>query len=371
MKLLVVDHNALEPANRVLYEKIVELGGIDLRLLVPSTWHNNFRMLRFNPPKEKLSYELFSSDVFFRSRTHRLIYLSLYKHLKQFQPDVLYMNAEPENFQTFEAALLTKSSNTKLVFSSWRNVDHSSVGYPYRFGFVNKEIERYVLSRASHGIVFNRTAKSIFGKHGFRKTTFIPSPVDTSVFKPQPLPDRDNKNFVIGYVGRLVEEKGVDVILQALTSLPEACSALIVGNGPVKKELQTLSGQLGLTDRVSFRNAVSPLEIPHLLKEINVLVLPSKTTTHWKEQFGRILIEAMACGVPVIGSGSGEIPNVIGEAGLVFKEGSVEGLRLGIERMMQTPSLREDLRWRGLARVNAFFSLQVVAAQYHNLLRSL
>lgn len=371
MKLLVVDHNALEPANRVLYEKIVELGGIDLRLIVPSSWYNNFRMLRYDPPKEKIPYELFSSEIFFRSRTHRLIYLSLHKHLKQFQPDVLYMNAEPENFQTFEAGLLIKSSKTKLVFSSWRNIDHSMLGYPYRFKFLHKAIERYILSCASHGIVFNRTAKSIFEKNGFRDTTFIPPPVDTSVFKPHPSSDRDKKNFVIGYVGRLVKEKGVDLILQAMTSLPEVCSALVVGNGPAKEELQTLARELGLSHRVAIRDAVSPSEIPLLLREMDVLILPSKTTIQWKEQFGRILIEAMACGVPVIGSSAGEIPNVIEDAGLIFKEGSAEGLRVGIERIMQKPSLRAELRSRGVKRVVALFSLQVVAKQYHKLFSSL
>ena len=371
MKLLVVDHNALEPANRVLYEKIVEQGGIDLRLIVPSWWHNTFQMLHFDPPKEKLPYELFSSSVVFPSRTHRLMYLSLHKHLNQFQPDVLYMNAEPENFQTYEAALLTKSSRTKLVFSSWRNIDHSHIGYPYQFEFLHKAIERYVLSRASHGIVFSRAAKFIFEKNGFRKTTLIPPPVDTSVFKPSPLSDFEKKNFVVGYIGRLVREKGVDLLLQAMTSLPNECSALIIGSGPATQELQALSRELNLDQRVTFRDAVSPSEIPHLLTQMDLLVLPSQTTPQWKEQFGRILIEAMACGVPVIGSSAGEIPNVIEDAGLIFKEGSVEGLRLGIERLMQSSSLRAGLHSRGMEKVNALYSLQVVAKQYHTLFTSL
>ncbi len=371
MKLLVVDHNALEPANRILYEMIVALGRVEIRLLVPSSWHNTYRMIHFIPPGEKLTYELVSSNVLFPSRTHRLMYLSLRKHLKQFQPDVLYINAEPENFQTFEATLLLDSSKTKLVFSSWRNVDHVTVGYPYKFAFLHSAMERYVLNRAAHGIVFNRTAKSIFATHGFTSTTFIPPPVDTSMFKPSPSADKQKKDFVVGYIGRLVREKGVDLLLQAIAGLQEDCSALIVGNGPERNELQSLSHELKIDGRVTFRDPVSPLEIPGLLGEMDILVLPSRGTRQWKEQFGRILIEAMACGVPVIGSSSGEIPRVIDDAGLVFKEESAEGLRLGIERIMQSPSLRDGLRSRGLARVNALYSLQVVAKQYHTLFTSL
>ncbi len=371
MKLLVVDHNALEPTNRVLYEQIVGQGGVDLRLLVPSSWHNTFRMIRFSPPKEKLSYQLFSGEVLFPSRTHRMVYLSLYRHLKQFQPDVLYINAEPENFQTFEAAMLCNSSKTRLVFSSWRNIDHSIVGYPYRFGLLHKWIERYVLGRASHGIVFNRTGKTIFAKNGFPNTTFIPPPVDTSVFTPHAERDAEKEKFVIGYCGRLVEEKGVDLILHAMKTLPDVCSAIIIGDGPAKQKLEKLATDLALNDRVIFKGGIPQPDISLHLREIDVVVLPSKTTAQWKEQFGRVLIEAMACGVPVIGSTSGEIPDVIGEAGLVFKEGSVEGLRLGIEHLLLSLALRNELKRKGLRRVGDCFSLQVVATQYNNLFRSL
>ncbi len=370
MKLLVVDHNALEPANRILYQKIVDIGGVELRLVVPSKWFNNFKTLHYTPPSESLNYEIFASDVLFSARTHRLVYLSLSKHLKHFQPEIFYINAEPENFQTFQAALLNPSHKTKLIFSSWRNIDHVKTGYPYRLSVLHRDIEAFVLKRATHGVVFNHSAKNIFAKNGFRNTTVIPPPVDTQLFEPR-IVDRQRDAFVVGYVGRLVRAKGVDLILQALRSLPRVCTAMIVGDGEAKDDLKKLAAELDIVERVNFTDAVSHESLPDIFAQMDVVALPSRTTHHWREQFGRVLVEAMACGVPVIGSTSGEIPNVIADAGFVFKEENIDGLRLGVERLYSSEKMRSELRERGIHRARTVFSLEVVAAQYHKLFTSL
>jgi glycosyltransferase involved in cell wall biosynthesis len=226
-----------------------------------------------------------------------------------------------------------------------------------------------VLKRAAHGIVFSRTAKEIFGKRGFQNTTYIPPPVDVQIFQPA-TPVRKTA-FIVGYVGRLVECKGVDMILKALASLPESVTALIIGEGDARRRLESLARELGVSERVAFHNSVSPSELREMYSKMDVVVLPSRTTKYWREQFGRVLVEAMACGIPVIGSTCGEIPNVIADAGLVFKEDSVEGLRLGIERLFSNENLIKNLAERGKARVRKVFSLEVVAPQYHKLFSSL
>jgi glycosyltransferase involved in cell wall biosynthesis len=367
MRLLVVDHNALDPANRLLYEHIVALGGIELRLVVPTKWFNNYVTLRFDSSLWKQNYEFVASDVLFSGRTHRLIYLSLNRHLKEFQPDIIYMNAEPENFQSYQAALNVGSS--KFVFSSWRNIDHSLAGFPYKFSFLHGAIEKKVLEKATHGIVFNHEAKRIFSRLGFDHTTVIHPAVDTKMFAFRPVESKTN--FVVGYVGRLIRAKGVDLLLEAIARLPRNCEALIVGDGPEKESLQQLAGSLSVGDRVRFIDGVANSAMPEVYSSMDALVLPSRTTEHWKEQFGRVLIEAMACGIPVIGSSSGEIPHVIGEAGFVFKEGSVEGLQLGIERLRLNDIVARELRDAGFKRVNRLFTIESIALQHHQLFTSL
>jgi len=112
--------------------------------------------------------------------------------------------------------------------------------------------------------------------------------------------------------------------------------------------------------------------MPELLAAVDVLVLPSRTLPKLKEQFGRVLIEGMAAGCVVIGSSSGAIPEVLGDAGLVFEEVRPEDLATAIERVLEDRSLRETLRARGRARVEETYTWDVVAGRvvslYHTLL---
>ena len=113
---------------------------------------------------------------------------------------------------------------------------------------------------------------------------------------------------------------------------------LAVGRGPEQVNGEVVDG-------------VKPEQVKDYLRQMNVLVLPSLTTPKWKEQFGRALIEAMACGVPVVGSNSGAIPETIGDAGLIVPEGDVAALRAAIIRLKDDAELRAELSRRGLERV--------------------
>jgi glycosyltransferase involved in cell wall biosynthesis len=110
--------------------------------------------------------------------------------------------------------------------------------------------------------------------------------------------------------------------------------------------------------------------MPEVLNEMDVLVLPSRTGQYWKEQFGRVLIEAMACGVPVIGSDSGGIPAVIGEAGLIFPEADVAGLRDALLKLRNDPLSRQRYIHKGLSRVSGEYAVPVVADRHRRLFRS-
>ena len=101
--------------------------------------------------------------------------------------------------------------------------------------------------------------------------------------------------------------------------------------------------------------------MPEFYRSLDLLVLPSRTRPNWKEQFGRVLIEAMACGVPVLGSDSGEIPRVIGDAGVVFPEEDLEALRFQLQRLMEDPTARKSLAAAGRERVLARFTMAEVA----------
>ncbi|MGB9879889.1 MAG: glycosyltransferase, partial [Anaerolineae bacterium] len=150
---------------------------------------------------------------------------------------------------------------------------------------------------------------------------------------------------------------------RAVSELPGNWRLRIVGDGPYRPALEALAKTLGIEGRVSFEPSIPSGEMPYFLNSLDVLVLPSLTRRNWKEQFGRVLVEAMACEVPVIGSSSGEIPHLIAEAGLVFPEGHIEALREALLQLMCNAELRAELGQRGRARVLAHYTQQRVAAE--------
>jgi glycosyltransferase involved in cell wall biosynthesis len=101
------------------------------------------------------------------------------------------------------------------------------------------------------------------------------------------------------------------------------------------------------------------------MNALDVLVLPSRTTARWKEQFGRVIIEAHACATPVIGSDSGAIPAVIGDAGLVFSEGDARAFADAIQTLKNDPECARRMGATGRAQVEAKYTWARVAEQMH------
>jgi glycosyltransferase involved in cell wall biosynthesis len=168
---------------------------------------------------------------------------------------------------------------------------------------------------------------------------------------------------VIGFIARLVEEKGIFVLLAALDKLPGPWRLHVLGAGPQEHRARRRAAELGLADRVTWERGVPSTLIPERLRTFTLLVQPSLTRRNWKEQFGRAIMEAMACGVAVVGSNSAEIPNVIGNAGLIVPEGDPTALREAIARLLADRELREELGRRGRLRVLECFTNARIAEQ--------
>ncbi|MDQ2714008.1 MAG: glycosyltransferase, partial [Chloroflexota bacterium] len=162
-------------------------------------------------------------------------------------------------------------------------------------------------------------------------------------------------------------EKGLPLIIEALASLPSYCRAVLVGHGPLREDLERQAADLGVTDRVTFKAVVPSYKVPDEMRQMNVFLLPSLTRPNWAEQFGRALVEAMCCGVPVIGSDSGEIPFVIGDAGLIFPEGNAQELAARVRQLLDDPALYTRLAIQGRQRVLENFTQEAIAKQTYEL----
>jgi glycosyltransferase involved in cell wall biosynthesis len=249
---------------------------------------------------------------------------------------------------------LLRDKRSRLVFYTAQNMIKQ---YPFPFNAF-----RLRSFRASDAAVaVSEEAKAVLEREGFKKPVYVlPHGVDTEAFRPDEAIRRAARRrfrlegFVAGYAGRLMAEKGIFDLLEAVESLGPEYRLMVVGDGPQKDEFLGRAAKLGLTDRLTMVGTVAHDEVPGLMPAMDALVLPSRTCPSWKEQFGRVLIEAMACGVPVVGSDSGEIPGTIGQAGLIFPEGDTGALADALSRLRWSPELKESLVAKGLQKAREF-----------------
>ena len=303
-----------------------------------------------------------------RAHLTRLPHLMFYGGLRRLlaEPwDLVHCWEEPYVTACAEVAALARA-DTPLVFATFQNL---SKRYPPPFSW----FERRVLRRADGWIAFGRTVhETQLARPGYAgvPSRLIPPGVDTRIFSPDASARtriRSERGWnddvpVVGYLGRFVPEKGLSVLTAALRSVTRPWRALFVGGGPDQSALHSLSASF--PGRVSIATGVTHDQVPHYLNAMDVLCAPSQTTTGWREQFGRMLIEAMACGVPVLASRSGEIPHVLGDAGILLPEADVDEWAKVLGRVLADPVERRDLADRGLRRARIEFAWSVVARRH-------
>jgi len=169
--------------------------------------------------------------------------------------------------------------------------------------------------------------------------------------------------IVVGLLGRLVPEKGVLLLLDALGADP-ALHARIAGTGPLATAIDDEAARRGVADRVQFLGGIEPDEVATFYASIDVLAVPSMPTRSWTEQFGRVAVEAMAAGVPVVSSDAGALPEVVGGAGIVVAQGDAPALAAAVRDA--AGSRREELVAAGLQRA-AECSWSAVGEQYERM----
>jgi glycosyltransferase involved in cell wall biosynthesis len=164
-----------------------------------------------------------------------------------------------------------------------------------------------------------------------------------------------HQRFTLGFVGRLVPEKGLDILLRAAVRLHGDWDLLVVGSGPAQEELENLAERLGIASRLTWMGALPPEELSSVWPRLDALSLPARTTRQGVEAHGRAVVEAMGYGVPVVGSASGALPDIIGHAGLIVKEDDVPGLTDALQDLINSPQRRVAFAQEGRRRVMSEF----------------
>jgi glycosyltransferase involved in cell wall biosynthesis len=274
----------------------------------------------------------------------------------------VHIDEEPYNFATFHAMRLARRQKAKTLFIAWQNIYRR---YPQPF----RQIEQYNYRHATVAVAGIADAAEVLKRKGFTgPIRVVPQHgIDPQIYRrSEPRqPRSDDALFTLGYVGRLKEEKGLPLLIEALANLPSYCRVVFIGHGPMQDKLEQQAMRLGVAERVTFKGSVPTYAVPQEMQQLDAFVLPSLTRPNWKEQFGRVLAEAMACETPVIGSRSGEIPHVIGDAGLLFEEGNVQGLVTCVRRLLDDQALYARLATEGRQRMLENYTQERIARQMY------
>lgn len=355
MRILMVSKSCLVGSYQRKLEEIAAQPGVELEVVVPPSWKDTQGVLNLERSHVE-GYRLVVDPIRFNGNYHLHYYPRLKKRIAEFRPEIVHIDEEPYNLATWHAWRLARSAGAKSLFFTWQNLLRR---YPFPFD----RMERAVLDGVDHAIAGSQGAADVWRRKGYAgPLSVIPQfGVDPDLFTP-PAERDPGRGLVIGYAGRLVPEKGIDLLVRAIAGLPGVWQLTLAGEGPERGALVALVKQLGLQEQVFFDGWVPAARMPAYLQQLDVLVLPSRTRPNWQEQFGRVLIEAMACQVAVVGSDSGEIPHVIGDAGLIFPEEDVAALGSHLMRL-QDNETRLGLGRAGRQRVLARFTQTQIATQ--------
>ena len=353
MKLLIISHPSLVPVYQHLYAELERQTGWHLTIVTPSNWKAEYGNKII--PRRSSGYQgqLLSIPVWNSGNIPLHIYRSTFiSLLREFEPDVIYVHHEPYAAATAQVYIANSLSVRRPIgFYSAQNILKS---YPPPF----RQTEQAVLQGSHFAFPVSDSVGQVLHQKGCTANiTILPLGLDTDVYYPHPQSQeiahslRSNKQEVlIGYLGRMVEQKGLKTLLQALGQIQGLPWRLVVaGSGPYETQFDEIAHNLQLTHRINRLGYIPYTEAPLYLSAFDLLVLPSETRANWKEQFGRVIIEAMACGTPVVGSDSGEIPHLLQaiNGGLTFPEGQPKALAEQLQQLILNPSLRSSLVEQG------------------------
>jgi len=376
MKILAISHSCVVSEYQKRMEEVASYRDVELTLLVPRCWFQYNTKVTLEKDSG-VRYRILSvQPMTWGFRKHTLwnvthVYPGIRKILKRIEPDIIELWEEPFSAVAAHTIFWARRilRQYRIIFFSAQNVLKN---YPLPFSI----FEKYTFENAQYAFLMNKDVIDVIKSKGYRKNfSVLPLGVDTEIFYRKDVSGLRSElgldNFVIGFIGKLTRQKGILELIKVLSQMNGQFQLLIIGTGELLHEVRNSLIQNHLKKRTVQISGVPHGEIPNYLNCMDLLVLPSITVSHLKEQFGRVLIEAMACQVPVIGSNSGEIPKILEDAGIVFKENDLADLRRKIALLMRDEELRKTIGRKGYQKVMNKYTWQVIAANQYRVYKKL
>jgi len=365
LRVLRIAHASLTPALRERERALAkECADIDLEVLTTTRWREAGvdvyatadDLFQVSPARACLSnhIQLFAYDP-------RPVVSALRRH----RPHLIDLNHEPYSIACAEILALADwlLPGVPVVMQVAQNILRQ---YPPPVNW----LQNRALRRIAAAYACSEGAREVLHAKGFQNPiSIIPFGVNTETFRPG-TQRRKGATLTIGFVGRMLPGKGLGVLADALTKLAsESWRLLLVGDGPERKRFEHVLAERALLDRAEFAGAIPYEKVADFYRRMDIFVMPTRTTGRIREQFGRVLVEAMASGVPVVGTTCGAIPEVVGDAGLIVSENDPDALAETLRRLLADETLRERLARVGPERAEQNYSWERVAARTQALFR--
>lgn len=330
--VLVVSQPNTAVHNQLVYARLAELGW-DVKLIVPARWKDQYSGGLYAPQRSPAFSGTFARvRVINPGPVQRHVYATRpSRWLERYRPVSVFLEQEPFSLSGLQWGTACERRGVPWGLQGDENLDRP-------FPWPAKVIRAWTVRRARYFAARSPTAADMLRRWGAR----APIGVVPHTIPEWDLPPRTpGPVFTVGYAGRLVPEKGIDDLLAACRALAFPFRLLVVGDGELRARVE--AADLGPHGTIEVRTGLLTDGMTAAYREMDALVLPSRTTETWAEQFGKVLCEALLCGVPVVGSDSGEIPWVVETSGggLTFPEGDPAALA---ERLA---ALHADAPWRG------------------------
>jgi glycosyltransferase involved in cell wall biosynthesis len=395
LNLIIISHAYVYSAYRAKIEALSEYYDLNITLITPEFGLEGGGQKVYAEQYEDKQYRHIILSGYFTGKLNFFVFKNLKSTLQSLNPGIILLEEEYWTQIAAQVTYVTKKffPHTKLILLSQENICHiwekeaETLYQKFRYASFHF-IEKYVLSRLD-GLIFQfpevwQDFENHIDNLGFKgKRGILPQlGVDYNRFadnSPQLQEIRtelelDDNTFIYGYIGRITPEKGIEDMIHAFENWDKDNTKLIIiGNGDTEyvNQIKQLVSTLKLDDIVIFKNAITFEDIPAYFQLFNISLLLSHTTPIWKDQFGRVLVESMAAGTPVIGSDSGAIPLVIGETGYIVAEKDILSTREALNDAYTNKEKYKLLSKSSQARANTEFSYEAIALKTYTFLQEI
>jgi len=386
LKVLYIQQGNVDKSNMKYYDVLAKNKKLDVNVIVP----------KFVPKKEGgVSYwrvftgryekrypdQTFSPDYNIILLKMRLAgksahsYKGLFKTLSKLNPDVVQIYDVPWGAVVTQVILWKKlfKKKTKIVLYDFENIDDPHKEEFLYSLFYYKLLQKFNIKNLDGLLAGTKEVENILRKKSFKKPAYVMgNGIDETVFKKKDVSKLRKElglenSFVIGFSGQFIEQKGILTLIDAASLIKDKnIKLLLIGFGIFTPKIKEYLKKKGLQDKaLVVDKKLGPL-VADYINCMDVMVIPSETTKYWKEQFGRVNAETMLCEVPAIGSSSGSIPEVLGEAGLIFKEKNPEDLKEKIVKLMNDKELRKKMVKKGKEIALKYYTFDKRAEQTYD-----